>query len=72
MKIVTLKKVLLVSILLSILLILITLLSITVGSVKVKPFHSITILLQSLLGLKKAGTETEQGFLYLEPSFRLS
>jgi iron complex transport system permease protein len=63
MKIVTLKKVLLVSILLSILLILFILLSITVGSVKVKPFHSITILLQSLLGLKKAGTETEQAII---------
>jgi iron complex transport system permease protein len=60
MKIVTLKKVLLISLLLSFLLILILLLSIAVGSVKVKPFHSITILFQSLLGLKRAGTETEQ------------
>jgi iron complex transport system permease protein len=63
MKIVTLKKVLLVSILLSFLLIFLILLSVTVGSVKVKPFHSITILLQSLLGLKKSGTETEQAII---------
>ena len=60
MKIVTLKKVLLISALLGILLILVILLSITMGSVKVKPLRSISILFQSLLGLKSEGTETEK------------
>jgi iron complex transport system permease protein len=34
-----------------------------VGSVKVKPLRSITILLQSILGLKGAGTETERAII---------
>jgi iron complex transport system permease protein len=63
MKIVSLKKVLVLSALLSLLLILVILLSVTVGSVKVKPFHSFTILFQSLLGLKRTGTETEQAII---------
>ncbi|MEW6374759.1 MAG: iron chelate uptake ABC transporter family permease subunit [Thermodesulfobacteriota bacterium] len=60
MKIVTLKKVLIVSTLLSILLILVILFSVTIGSVKVQPLRSITILFQSLLGLKETETETER------------
>jgi iron complex transport system permease protein len=60
MKIVTLKKVLIISTLLGILLILVILLSITMGSVKVKPLHSIFIVFQSFLGLKGTGTETEK------------
>jgi len=63
MKILTPKKVLTVSILLSLLLILVILFSIMVGSVKVKPLRSITILLQSVLGLKGAGTETEKAII---------
>jgi iron complex transport system permease protein len=63
MKILTLRKVLALSALMSLLFILVILLSITVGSVKVKPFTSLTILLQSLLGLKRAGTETEQAII---------
>ena len=60
MNILTRKKVITLSILLSILLGLVILFSIMVGSVKVKPLRSITILLQSILGLKGAGTETER------------
>ena len=63
MKILTPKKVLTISILLSLLLILVILFSIMVGSVKVKPLRSITILLQSVLGLKGAGTETEKAII---------
>ena len=63
MKIVTLKRVIIVSILLSSLLILVILFSVTVGSVKVRPSRSITILLQSILGLKGGGTETEQAII---------
>lgn len=60
MKILTLKKVLSISTLLTLLLVLIILLSITIGSVKVGPLRSISILLQSILGLEGAGTETEK------------
>jgi len=63
MKIVTLKRVIIVSILLCLLLILVILFSVTVGSVKVRPSRSITILLQSILGLKGGGTETEQAII---------
>ncbi len=60
MKILTLKKVLLISALLGAILILVTILSITMGSVKVELHRSLSILLQSILGLKGAGTETEK------------
>jgi iron complex transport system permease protein len=63
MKIVTLKRVIIVTTLLSFLLILILLLSITVGSVKVSPMRSIAILLQSILGSKGEGTETERAII---------
>jgi len=63
MKILTWKKVIIVSTLLSSLLILVILFSVTVGSVKVRPSRSITILLQSILGLKGGGTETEQAII---------
>jgi len=60
MKILTLKKVLLISAFLGLILVLVTILSITMGSVKVEPHRSISILLQSILGLKGPGTETEK------------
>ena len=60
MKTLTLKKVLLLSAVLGLILILIMVLSIMMGSVKVGPHRSISILLQSILGLKGAGTETEK------------
>lgn len=63
MKRVTLKKVLLVSFLLSLLLLLVVLLSITMGSVRVPPFRSIRILLESILGLKETGSETERAII---------
>jgi iron complex transport system permease protein len=63
MKIVTLKRVIIVSTLLCLLLILVILFSVTVGSVKVRPSRSITILLQSILGVKGGGTETEQAII---------
>ena len=63
MKIVTLKRVIVVTSLLFFLLILVLLLSITVGSVKVKPYRSIAILLQPILGSKEAGTETERAII---------
>ena len=63
MKIVTAKKVFLLSTLLGVLLILIILFSITVGSVKVPLLHSITILLQPILGVKGEGTEIEQAII---------
>jgi len=53
----TLKKVVTVSLLLTLLLALVILFSVMVGSVRVDPVRSISILLQSLLGLQ--GTETE-------------
>ena len=57
MKILTLKKVVTVSLLLTLLLALVILFSVMVGSVRVDPIRSISILLRSLLGL--TGTETE-------------
>jgi len=63
MKIVTAKKVILLSTLLGILLILIILFSLTVGSVKVPLLRSITILFQSILGVKSEGTEIEQAII---------
>jgi len=63
MKIVTAKKVILFSTLLGILLILIILFSLTVGSVKVPLLRSITILFQSILGVKAEGTEIEQAII---------
>jgi iron complex transport system permease protein len=63
MKILTLKRVVLISISLSLLLGLTILLSITIGSVRLSPIRSIHILLQSLLGLKGAGTETERAII---------
>ena len=63
MKIVTAKKVVLLSTLLGVLLILLILLSITVGSVRVPLYHSITILLQSILGGRGEGTEAEQAII---------
>jgi iron complex transport system permease protein len=60
MKIITRKKVIVISILLGLLLILVILVSITLGSVNVPPFRSIRILLQSMLGLKGGGTDTER------------
>src|SRR4030042_5640350 len=53
----SLKKVFAVSLLLAFLLALVILFSVMVGSVRVDPVRSISILLQSLLGLQ--GTETE-------------
>jgi iron complex transport system permease protein len=63
MKVITRKKVITLSILLGILLGFVILFSIMVGSVKVKPLRSITILLQSILGLKGVGTETERAII---------
>jgi iron complex transport system permease protein len=60
MKIVTRKKVFVISIFLSLLLCFVILLSITIGSVRVPPLLSIRIVFQSILGLKAAGSETEQ------------
>ena len=60
MKVITPKKVFTISIFLGLLLILVILVSITIGSVKVPPFRSIRILLQSILGLKGAGSDTER------------
>src|SRR4030066_672498 len=56
----TLKKVVSVSLLLTFLLALVILFSVMVGSVRVKPGRSISILLQSLLGLQGTGTEMER------------
>jgi len=63
MKIVTLKRVIIVTTLLFFLLILVLLLSITVGSVRMNPYRSIAILLQSILGSKETGTETERAII---------
>ncbi len=57
MKILTLKKVLTISFLLTLLLTLVILFSVMVGSVRVHPERSISILFQSLLG--RTGSETE-------------
>jgi iron complex transport system permease protein len=63
MKILTRKKVMIISILLTILLGLVILFSITVGSVKVGLLRSITIFIQSILGLKGTGTDTERAII---------
>jgi len=63
MKMITLKKVVIVSVLLGCLLILVVLLSITMGSVKVPPLRSIRILLESILGSKETGSETERAII---------
>lgn len=60
MKILTLKKVLTVSLFLTILLLLVILFSVMVGSVKVEPVRSISILLQPLFGFTGTGTEMER------------
>jgi len=60
MKILTLKKVVTVSFLLAGLLVGVILFSVMVGSVKVEPKHSVSILIQSLLGLTGTGTEMER------------
>lgn len=60
MKPLTLRKVLTVSLLLGGLLVLVILVSVMVGSVPVKPAHSLSILLQSFLGFTGAGTEMER------------
>ncbi len=60
MKLITSKKVIILSSLLGVLLILVILISVTVGSVKVPPLRSFRILLQSILGLKGGGSETER------------
>jgi iron complex transport system permease protein len=60
MKILTLKKVITVSFLLAALLVLVILFSVMVGSVKVEPKHSVSIFVQSLLGLTETGTEMER------------
>jgi iron complex transport system permease protein len=63
MKTLTRKRVIIISMLLTILLGFVILFSIMVGSVKVRPLRSITILLQSIFGLKGAGTETERAII---------
>jgi iron complex transport system permease protein len=63
MNILTRKKALTISALLTVLLGLVILFSVMVGSVKVKPLRSIAILLQSILGLKGVGTETERAII---------
>ncbi len=60
MKILTLKKVLTISFLLAILLIAVVLLSVMVGSVRVPPGRSFSILYQLFLGQTGAGTEMER------------
>ncbi len=60
MKILTLKRVLLISTVLGLLCLLVMLVSITMGSVKLEPYRSISILLQSILGLEATSTETQK------------
>jgi iron complex transport system permease protein len=60
MKIVTRKRVVIISVLLSLLLCLVIFLSITIGSVRISPLRSIQIVIQSILGSKGKGSETEQ------------
>jgi len=60
MRIITPKKVFTISILLGFVLIVIILVSITMGSVRVPPFRSMRILFGAVLGLKRAGNETER------------
>jgi len=63
MKILTLKKVLFLSAVLGMVLGLVILLSITMGSVKVKFYSSMMILLRSILGMEGDGTETERAII---------
>jgi len=63
MKRVTLKKVIAVSSLLTLLLLLIVLFSMTVGSVKIKPQQTITILLRSLMELGEKERDAEEMIL---------
>jgi iron complex transport system permease protein len=63
MEIVTRKKVVVTSIFLSLLLCLVICLSVTIGSVRIPPLRSIRIILQSILGLKGRGSETEQAII---------
>ncbi len=60
MNLITSKKVITLSILLGLLFVLVILVSVTIGSVKVPPLRSFRILLQSILGLKGGGSETER------------
>ncbi len=60
MKIVTLKKVIAISSLLTLLLLLIVLFSMTVGSVKIKPQQTITILFHSLMELGEKERDAEE------------
>jgi iron complex transport system permease protein len=60
MNIVTRKRVVVISILLSLLLCVVIFLSITIGSVRISPLRSMQIVIQSILGLKGKGNETEQ------------
>ena len=60
---ITFKKVLTVSISLGLLFICVVLVSLMIGSVKVSSLRTISILLQSLLGMEGAGTETERTIL---------
>ncbi len=60
MKILTLRKVFLISIMLGFFLILVMITSIMVGSVKLEPRRSISILVRSILGFEETGTETEK------------
>ncbi|MGQ9645738.1 MAG: FecCD family ABC transporter permease [Thermodesulfobacteriota bacterium] len=60
MKILTLQKVLLISTTLGLLCLLVMLLSILIGSVKVEPHRSISVLLQSILGQEGTSTGTEK------------
>jgi iron complex transport system permease protein len=63
MTLVTPKKVILISVLLTLLLLGVILLAVTLGSVRV-PFRlSIQILIQSIMGGKVSGTETEQAII---------
>ena len=60
MKILTLRKVILISFLLTLLLSAVILFSIMMGSVKVETLRSISILFQSILGSRGAGSDTER------------
>src|SRR3972149_6456443 len=62
-RIVTFRKVASISTLLGVLLVLVILIAVAIGSVRVSPFRSIRILLESILGARSAGTETEQAII---------
>ena len=62
-RIVTFRKVASISTLLGVLLVLVILIAVAMGSVRVSPFRSIRILLESILGARGAGTETEQAII---------